>query len=444
MNRKLIGAVAGLAIVTSLSGCGIFGGGESKKPKTPVLGQRISVLTSETGVEADPTLEVVPVAAPAEQVNGEWGQTGGSATKSIGHVALGQQLGVAWSKKIAGSTSKARLGAGPVVGGGRVYVMEVDARIHASDLKTRAEAWTSAVSDKDGNKASLFGGGVSYNNGRVYGTNGVGDVAAFDAGTGGQLWKVRLGGPLRGAPAVGNDSVYAMSQDNQLFALKESTGETLWTASGSLENAGVFGAASPAIGQGTVVAGFSSGELSAYRYENGRAVWQDSLSRTSISTSVASLVDIDASPVIDQGRVYAVGQGGRMVAMDILTGQRLWELNIGGLETPWVAGEWIFVVTDDAKLLCITRNGGRVRWQTQLQRWKTEKKKKNAVSWSGPILAGGRLILTNTLGQIVNVAVEDGKVGTVTKLGDRIYAAPVVADNTLLVLTDAGRLVAYR
>jgi outer membrane protein assembly factor BamB len=300
------------------------------------------------------------------------------------------------------------------------------------------------LADKNGNKASLFGGGVSYNAGKVYATNGVGDTAAFDAGTGNQLWKVHLGGPLRGAPSIGNESIYVMSQDNQLYALKESNGETLWTASGSLENAGVFGAGAPAIGQGTVIAGFSSGELTAYRYENGRVVWQDSLSRTSINTSVASLVDIDASPVIDQGRAYAIGEGGRMIAMDILTGQRLWEVNIGGLETPVVAGEWIFVVTDDARLLCITRTGGRVRWQTQLPRWKNEKKKKKPISWSGPILAGGRLLLTNTQGQLVEVAVADGAVGRTIKLGDTIYAAPVVADNMLFVLTDGGKLVAYR
>ncbi|MFP5455071.1 MAG: PQQ-binding-like beta-propeller repeat protein, partial [Alphaproteobacteria bacterium] len=394
MNRKLFAAAAALAIMTTLGGCGIFGGGERKKPKTPVVGQRIAVLTSDTDIEADPTLGVVPVTVPTEQVNPEWPQPGGNAAKAIGHVSLGQQLSVAWSRKVAGSTSKARLAAGPVVGGGRVYVIDVDARIHAFDQKTGAPVWEAVLGDKNGNKASLFGGGVSYNAGKVYATNGVGDTAAFDAGTGSQLWKVHLGGPLRGAPSIGNDSVYVMSQDNQLYALKEANGETLWTASGSLENAGVFGAGAPAIGQGTVIAGFSSGELTAYRYENGRVVWQDSLSRTSINTSVASLVDIDASPVIDQGRAYAVGAGGRMIAMDILTGQRLWEVNVGGLETPVVAGEWIFVVTDDARLLCITRTGGRVRWQTQLPRWKNEKKKKNPVSWSGPILAGGRLILT--------------------------------------------------
>jgi outer membrane protein assembly factor BamB len=444
MMRKFVLAAAGLAILTSLSGCGIFGGGEGKKPKTPVLGQRISVLTSESGAEPDPSLEVVPVVPPAEQVNAEWPQPGGNAAKSMGHVALGQALGVAWDRSISGSTSKKRMGAGPVIGGGKVYVMDVDARIHAFDLKTGAPAWTATLAGAKDNKASLFGGGVSFDGGKVYATNGVGDAGAFDAGTGSQLWKVHLGGPLRGAPSIGNDTVYVMSQDNQLFALREANGETIWSASGSLENAAVFGIGSPAIGQGTVIAGFSSGELSAYRYENGRAVWQDSLSRTSISTSVASLVDIDASPVVDQGRAYAIGQGGRMVAMDILTGQRLWELNIGGIETPWVAGEWLFVVTDDAKLLCIARNGGRIRWQTQLPRWKNEEKKKKPIGWSGPILAGGRLILVNTQGDIVNVAVEDGKVGSKTKLGQTIYQAPVVADNMMVVLTDKGKLVAYR
>ena len=444
MNRKFIAAAAALALTTTLGGCGIFKGGEGKKAKTPVLGQRIAVLTAETGADVDPALEGVPVTVPAEQVNPEWPQPGGNAVKSMGNVALGQHLAVAWDRKIAGSSSKARLGAGPVAGGGKVYVIDVDAVIHAYDLKTGAPAWTARLSDKEGNKASLFGGGVSYDNGKVYATNGVGDAAAFDAGTGSQLWKVRPGGPLRGAPSIGNETVYVMSQDNQLYALKQTDGSTIWSASGSLENAAVFGAAAPAIGQGTVVAGFSSGELAAYRYENGRPVWQDSLSRTSITTSVASLVDIDASPVIDQGRVYAIGQGGRMVAMDILTGQRLWELNIAGVDTPWIAGEWLFVVTDDAKLLCIARNSGKVRWLTQLPRYKNDEKKKKPIGWSGPVLAGGRLILTSTEGGILNVAVEDGKIGNGVRLGSRIYAAPVVADNTLLVLTDEGRLVAYR
>ena len=42
-----------------------------------------------------------------------------------------------------------------------------------------------------------------------------------------------------------------------------------------------------------------------------------------------------------------------MVALELITGQRMWELNIAGISTPWVAGDWVFVVTDDAKLICV-------------------------------------------------------------------------------------------
>jgi outer membrane protein assembly factor BamB len=192
-----------------------------------------------------------------------------------------------------------------------------------------------------------------------------------------------------------------------------------------------------------VVAGFSSGELNAYRYENGRIVWQDALSRTSISTAVATLSDIDADPVIDQGRVFAVGQGGRMVSLELVTGQRVWELNIAGISTPWVAGEWLFVVTDDARVLCVSRANGRVRWLTQLPRWRDEEDKKGPISWSGPVLAGGRLLLVSSAGQMVNV-MPDGTMSTGTKLGAAVYLSPVVAQNTLFILDDEGHLSAWR
>merc|ERR1711939_349496 len=118
---------------------------------------------------------------------------------------------------------------------------------------------------------------------------------------------------------------YVMSQDNQLFALSQQSGDVVWNQSGSLESQGVFGVAAPAAGRGSVVAGFSSGELNAYRYENGASLWGDSLSRTTVSTSVSSHADIDADPVIDNDEVFAIGEGGRMVAVDILSGRRLWE-----------------------------------------------------------------------------------------------------------------------
>ena len=432
-----------IALVAGLAGCGIIGGGKNKGPKTPVVGDRISILSTEQGVVADPALAGVPVSLPDPVVNPDWSQPGGNAPKMMGHVALALSPQRVWTSSIAGSTPRARLAAPPVVLGGKLFVIDADARVIALDAKTGARLWQASM-PAEGNGRSLFGGGVSALGDRVFVTTGTGDVAALNAANGAILWKKHIGGPLRGSPTLANDHVYVMSQDNQLFALNQSDGETQWTESGTVETTGVFGVAAPAAGQGTVIAGYSSGELTAYRYENGRSLWGDALSRTSISTSVAALADIDADPVIDRGRVFAIGQGGRMASYELVSGQRLWEINIAGISTPTVAGEWVFVVTDDAKLLCVARASGKIRWISQLQRWKSEKSRKGAIRWTGPLLAGGRLILVSTQGDVVYADPGNGDVVSKGDTGDSMSLRPIVADNMLYFLTDKGRIIAFR
>jgi outer membrane protein assembly factor BamB len=159
---------------------------------------------------------------------------------------------------------------------------------------------------------------------------------------------------------------------------------------------------------------------------------------------VSSLADIDADPVIDDGRVYAVGQGGRMVSVDLLSGQRLWEQDFASLATPWVAGEWVFVVTDDAKLVCISRENGKIRWISQLANFKNQKKHKGLITWTGPVLAGNRLVLTNSEGQIVFASPQTGEIGRTIDTKASFSLPPVVADDTLYLIDDKGEITAWR
>jgi outer membrane protein assembly factor BamB len=432
-----------IAATLAASGCGVFKKG--KHTNTPVLGQRIAVLTGEGDVTVDPATATLPMNLPQPFANTEWTQSGGNPSKSMGQLALGNALSEAFVVQAGrGSSLTARLAAAPIVANGRVYTIDTFGSVRAFDARTGALVWASQTPTERGAERSLYGGGIAYDNGRIYATNGIGYVAALDDRNGGIVWKVRPGGPLRGAPTVANGAVYVMSQDNQIYSLKENDGSTNWSQAASLEVAGVFGSASPAVGQGTVVAGFSSGELNAYRYENGRMVWQDALQRTSIRTSVSSLNDIDADPVVDSGQVIAVGQGGRMVALDILTGQRQWELNLAGIDTPWVAGDWIFVVTDQAKIICVYRQNGHIRWITQLPQFMKAKSKKGEIDYSGPVLAGGRLIVTGSNGALIYVDPTNGAVQSQTSLRVGVSLSPVVANSTLYILDDNARLHALR
>jgi outer membrane protein assembly factor BamB len=432
-----------IAMALAAGGCGVFKKG--KNPGTPVLGQRIAVLTGEGDVTVDPATAALPATLPAPVANTDWTQSGGNSTKSMGQLALGGALTRAFSVQAGrGSSLTARLGAAPIIANGHVFTIDTMGVVRAFDGRNGAQLWASQTPTEKGNNASLYGGGIAYDQGRIYATNGLGFVAALDERNGGMIWKARPGGPLRGSPSVALGAVYVMSQDNQIYSLKEDDGSTNWSQSASLEVAGVFGSASPAVGQGTVVAGFSSGELNAYRYENGRMVWQDALQRTSIRTSVSSLSDIDADPVIDSGQVIAVGQGGRMVALDILSGQRQWELNLAGISTPWVAGDWIFVATDDGKLICVARQNGHIRWINQLPQFVKPKAKKGEINYSGPVLAGGRLIVTSSSGALIFVDPTTGATQGQTNVGAPVSLSPVVANSTLYILDDRGRLTAFR
>ncbi|MES2420025.1 MAG: PQQ-binding-like beta-propeller repeat protein [Pseudomonadota bacterium] len=431
-----------VAALVALSGCGIFKGGGGKK--TPTLGDRVSILVSENEVETDKTIADVQVLLPAPAVNDAWAQPGGNPAKSMGQLALADQPKRLWQSGIDGGSNRERLGAAPVVADGKLFVTDVTATIHAFTADTGAALWSAGITEGKLNKAARFGGGVSYDDGKLYATDGVGDVVAMNAADGAILWRAKPGAPLRGSPTVANGAVYVLTQDNQVFSLNQADGKVQWVQSGTLETQGVFGVAAPAVSQGTVVAGFSSGELSAYRYENGRILWQDALSRTSVTTSVSSLSDIDAAPVIDGGRVYAVGQGGRMVALELSTGQRLWEQNFAGISTPWIAGEWLFVVTDDAKLVCLSRSNGKARWISQLKRFQNEKKRSNAITWFGPILAGNRLVLTNSRGEINFVSPTDGTVSSTIETKTPFSLPPIVANSTLYTLDQKGKVTAYR
>lgn len=442
--RRALSIGIAVPALLALTACGALGGGD-KKPSTPTIGNRTPVLSRiADDIKADPALATVAVVLPAMQQNADWPQAGGNAAKAAGHSALAAAPARAWTASIAGSSPKRRLASAPVVGGGSLFVVDTAGIVHAFDAGTGARRWTYRIEVDSSLRDAAFGGGASYFDGRVYANNGAGDVVALDAATGAQVWRVKPAGPLRGSPTVAFNAVYVMTQDNQIYALSMSDGSLIWQDSAATGQSGVFGVAAPAAGQGTVIAGYSSGELVAYRYENGRNLWSDALARTSISTQVGALTDVDADPIIDGGRVYALGQGGRMAAYELVTGQRIWELSLAGISTPAVAGEWIFTLTDDSRLLAIARSNGRVRWVTQLQQWRNPKNRNNPVFWTGPVLANNRLWVASSEGEVLSVDATNGQTAPFTELRDPVSLPPIVAGGTLYILDDGGRITAWR
>lgn len=438
-NRSTL-AIGLLSAVLALSACSDEG------KKNFLKGDRISVLTYEQDIQPDASLNAVAVALPKPYVNANWSQSTGVPSHAMHHLAIGDDLKEAWSVDIGnGSKNYERLTASPVIHGGVLYVMDVKANVSAFNAENGQKLWTVELRPEMKEKSNVaYGGGVVFAGDRLYATTGYGYVFALDAKTGANIWSKNLNFPLRSVPTVADGRIFILSEDNVLTCLDAVTGDYLWDHVGIVEDAGILGSASPAVDGDTIIAGFSSGELTAFNSNNGMVLWQDALSRTGRLTALGTLNDIDGDPVVFRGRVYALNHSGRMVAIDIRSGERVWESNVGGLYTPWIAGDYIFVVTVNSEIIAMSAVDGRVKWVTPLQRFKNVAKRKGLIRWSGPVLAGDRLFVSSSDGYLLTVSPYTGEFLSGVDISKGTVVPPIVANNTLYLLNGNGKLTAYR
>jgi outer membrane protein assembly factor BamB len=351
-----------------------------------------------------------------------------------------------WTADVGSSSnSTERLTASPVVAQGKVFTMDARAQVSAFEAASGRRIWRVDLTPENEDHGAI-GGGLAADRGKLFATTAYGEVMALDPATGAALWRRRIGVPFRGAPAAEGNRVLAISVDNQLHALNGDTGRVEWSHAGITEQTLLLAAASPAVEGGTVIAPYSSGELYAIRLESGAVAWSDQLVRTGRMSSVGVINDIAGQPVIDRGRVYAVSHSGRLAAVDMRTGERVWDRELASIQTPWVAGDFIYVVTLDANVVCLMRADGRVRWVHQLQRFRNpdSKTNKGLVNWYGPVLAGDRLVLASSEREAVSISPYTGQVIGQIKLSRAATVAPVVADDVLYILTDDATLTALK
>ena len=467
MNKKFSRAIVCLACVLVVAGCDTIGGVSdsvsgwfSSTKSVKLKGERISVIAADSSLKPDPDLSKTPVVLPRPYVNKEWPEPGGYAANAMYHLQANGPLRQVWETDTGkGSDDDSRLTAPPVVSDGRIYVLDASAHVFAVEAKSGKSLWDRNLApegpddftffgllgpDLSIDPSKGFGGGVALDDGKLFVSTGFGNVFALDAATGRQLWKSNLDVPIVNAPVANGGRVFVSSEDNHFVALAESDGRVLWDHQGISESAGMLCSTSAAVAGDSVIVPYTSGELYAIRVDNGRTEWNDMLTKSGTVTALSELDDIAGRPVVDRDMVFAISHSGVMAAINLNTGERVWSRDIGGIQTPWAAGDFVYVLTSDGQVICLQRKDGLVKWMHQLPRWEDPKAKDGAVVWSGPVLVSDRLILVSSSGNAVSLSPYTGNLLGRVDIPDGTYIPPVVANGTLYLLTNSAQLVAMR
>lgn len=410
--------------------------------KTPLPGDRRSALNDDRPIEVDRG-PATPVTVPPAEPRANWPQAGGGLTHAPGNPALGSPLGEAWRLSVGtGSGYRRRMVASPISDGRSIFVVDATGLVSAVDAASGRRTWQFDTTPDDEGEIPL-GGGLGLADGVLYCVTATAEALALDPANGTVKWRVTLPAPARGAPTIAGGRVLVPTIENHLVALKTADGEKLWTYKASPVTAMALGLPAPAVEGDTIVAGFASGEVVAIRATDGRAIWTEALGVTR-GTSLADISGVSGLPVIVNGRVYVTSQGSATVSLDLRAGRRLWDREVGSGETPCVVGEWMFVRSNTQDLVCFERASGRIRWVRSLPRWKNEEKRRDAIIWGPPTVAGGRLIVTGNHGEMLELQVADGEPVSRLKLPGPTLLAPVVFGGSMYLLTEEAELVAIR
>ncbi|CAK7192425.1 Outer membrane protein assembly factor BamB [Commensalibacter sp. Nvir] len=432
-----------------LSACG------HKDHKYILAGTRINVFSSGAGLMVDMD-DHTPITISPPITETKWMLEGRVPSHASIHSAIGG-VRKQWSCRIGsgnfepsflsyvalGSKGRGIINTTPVVENNRFYTVDAIGKVTAFDWRTQKIIWRMDPRKK-GSKSSNLGGGIGLTDEALYVVDGVAETLKLDKHTGKIIWRVNVGTPGRSAPTIVNNQVFFGTINGSLFCLDTKTGNQIWSYQTDNVQTKIFGQPAPAYYDGIIVAGFGSGDLVALRAETGEEIWTDTLGKGGRDSST-DFNAVSALPVIVDGTVYAISVGSVLVAMDVRSGRRLWEREAAGQNALVINQDWLFVLSLDQQLACLDRITGRVRWVTQLRRFKKIKKSKGPIAWYGPFLGGGQLICISDCFEngIITVDPATGKVTKIIKTDIVPAFAPLIVNKHLLVVGQDGKLTAF-
>jgi len=444
---KLTHMITAAAVLGLLVGCG--------KKELILQGERLDLRAplgaagAEDGAAAKPAEDVnraVPISLPAPVNHAAWTHRNGSPEHRITHPALSKNLTQIWSASIgAGESRKQRITADPVIATGRIFTLDAQAQVMAHALNGAA-IWShdlTPVTDKTGEAS---GGGLAVDGNTLYATTGFGALVALDAATGAERWVQKLESAATGAPTVKDGIVYVTSRDSRAWAINAADGRIKWQLQGAPTTSVMVGGTAPAVTDKFAVFPFGSGELLTAFRKGGVQTWATSVSGKRRGRAYAGITDITGDPVIKDNVVYVGSQSGRVVALDMGNGERLWTAKEGAYSPVWVSGGSVFLVSDEARLVRLDAATGARIWSVEMPYYVKEKdrRRKAVFAHYGPVLAGGRLIVAGSDGVIRSFNPIDGSLLNTVEIAGGATTNPVIVGGVLYLVSSQGKLHAYR
>ncbi|MFZ2738018.1 MAG: outer membrane protein assembly factor BamB [Burkholderiaceae bacterium] len=253
--------------------------------------------------------------------------------------------------------------------------------------------------------------------------------------SGRELWRQNLGAQAYTAPLVAGGRIFAATADRTVAAFDAQNGRKLWTQQRTgeplvLRQAGIL----LAVGD-TLVLG-SSGRLLGLNPNSGSVRWESPIATPRGSNDVERLVDLVA-PASRQADTLCVRAFQAAIAcVNPAQGQLLWTQAAAGAQGLSGDADTVVGTEADGKVIAWRRNNGDRIWTAEQLKYR---------GLSSALTLGNAIAVGDSEGWVHWLSKQDGS--TLTRMatdGSAIVASPVLAGNTLVVVTRRGAIFGFQ
>ena len=345
-------------------------------------------------------------------------------------------LKINWDEQVGNGSADYFSQLQPAVAYGKTFASDRQGTVIAFDALTGKELWQVELNPSEGmfsaKQSAQLSGGIATGYDKVAGGSESGQLYILDQATGETVWQKQVGGEILALPVFTNNLVITSLGNGKVIAFDIDTGEQRWSYHSDVPALSLRGSSGMVENQGAIFFGLPRGKVGGVLTDDGRAIWQQVIASSKGQNELANVIDVDGTPLILGGTLYAVAYNGNLAALELRTGKVLWKRAYSSYQSMTVDGYNLYVTTTDGHVYAIDRRSGLEKWG---QRGLENR------GLSAPALLNGYIAVTDFEGYLHLLDSEQGNFVAQTQLDSAGYIAKPVVDHDLLYLLSKDGLL---
>jgi outer membrane protein assembly factor BamB len=247
---------------------------------------------------------------------------------------------------------------------------------------------------------------------------------------------VFVGGEVLVAPVAGEGFVLVNTGGGRLFALQPDTGEQRWMHQSENSLLTLRGISQVTSAGGGIIYGTGSGKVGVLIADKGVPAWEEPIAIAKGSTDLARIIDVDATPIVQNGTIFAIAYNGQLVSMELRTGRIIWKRDYASFRSMTLVNGIIYLVDTTGKVYAIDAASGTENWSQSVL---------NKHLVTGPAVYKEYVVVGDSEGNLHWFSRESGEYLARHEYdGSGFYAEAVTTPDFLVVQTRNGEIEVIR